>query len=138
MIDYHVALGALAGVTLASLGGSILLAGRVRSLSRRIRVLQQGETKRGNSARPSRRSDEAETEDFAPLLAKSRIRSRLQERGACREAPGKYRHVVSLMDHGMGAAQIAEILTLSPEEAAQLIALARAGPLQAGSAGINR
>lgn len=126
MSDYQILLSAFGGVALVSLILSVLLGSRVLRLSRQIVVLQEGLQERGRTEGAALVEKRASQEVFGPALATAQIRTRLQERGPLREPPAKYSHVVSLTEHGLDSSQIAKVLNLAPEEAEQLVSLARA------------
>lgn len=65
-------------------------------------------------------------EGFSGALAESEWKKRFTfTSGELRQPPEKYGYVRSLVDQGMGAAEIASVLNLSRTEVEQLIALAK-------------
>ncbi len=63
-------------------------------------------------------------DDFAGALLASEAKKRFAG-GEHREPPEKYRYVTSLIQQGLGSAEIAQVLNLSRSEVDQLVALAR-------------
>lgn len=63
-----------------------------------------------------------------PPADEAQMRERLQQGSvASGEAPERYRHVATLMDKGLAAEEIAQVLQISETEAQQLVKLAEVG-----------
>ncbi len=118
MTHLHVSILLLALSSLLLLGLSIVLALRLRRLQRLLTDVQ------AESAVPAKNEETARV--FAARLAEAQLRSRLQQGGATREPPDKYRVAASLAARGLSGAEIAEILQIPAAEAEQVAALARA------------
>jgi len=127
MTDTALIIIALGTLALLGLICSALFAWRALRLSRQLRAWQEKMAEEGSAASqvPPVKSEKPAS-NFSPELSKAQILSRLQERRPLREAPEKYRHVVSLTEHGLGTAEIASILNLASEEVEQLVTLAGA------------
>lgn len=74
-----------------------------------------------------------DAEGFSGVLKESENKKRFTfSPGELRRPPEKYGYVRSLVDQGMGAAEIAAVLNLSRSEVEQLVSLAKLAPRSSG------